>query len=60
MSDIGIKEAVGQSNSGSASIFSPDDEPNQPRRAATSAAMSWSLGTKIYHTAIPCFLAFLM
>lgn len=23
-------------------------------------ATSWSLGMKIYHTAIPCFLAFLM
>ena len=23
-------------------------------------AMSWSLGMRIYHTAIPCFLAFLM
>lgn len=26
----------------------------------TINAMSWSLGLKLYHTVIPCFLAFLM
>jgi hypothetical protein len=34
------------------------DERDEPRKAVN--ASSWSLGLKIYHTAIPCFLAFLM
>lgn len=31
---------------------------NEPRKAIN--AINWSVGLKVYHTAIPCFLAFLM
>ncbi|KAH8692076.1 putative MFS polyamine transporter [Talaromyces proteolyticus] len=34
------------------------DEHHEPPKAVE--ATSWSLGSKIYHTAIPCFLAFLI
>lgn len=33
-------------------------DQNEPRKAIN--AINWSFGLKIYHTAIPCFLAFLM
>jgi hypothetical protein len=35
-----------------------DGQRHEPRKAIN--ATNWSLGLKIYHTAIPCFLAFLM
>ena len=58
MSDLEIKEDVNEGISGSESILDPVNEHDEPRKAIN--AMSWSLGMKIYYTAIPCFLAFLM
>ena len=57
MSAPEIEKGVNQRNSGSSNL-SPVNERHEPRE--TIDAMSWSLGMKIYHTAIPCFLAFLM
>ena len=53
-----IEKAVDEIISGSTSTSGPVDERNKPRKAID--AMSWTLKWKIYHTAIPCFLAFLM
>ena len=58
MSDTELEKGVDESTSGSPSTSDQVDEHHEPRKAAN--ATSWSLGWKIYHTAIPCFLAFLM
>jgi hypothetical protein len=55
MSDTQIKEGVNQGDAGLEAMSVPIKEP---RKAIN--AINWSLGLKIYHSAIPCFLAFLM
>ncbi len=57
MSNIEIKEDVNERNSPE-STSSPGNERHEHGQAIN--AMNWSLGMKLYHTAIPCFLAFLM
>jgi hypothetical protein len=52
------KEDVNERKSNSESSSGLGNEHHEPRKAID--AMNWSLGMKIYHTAIPCFLAFLM
>ena len=58
MSDTDIEKSVDENTRSSPPTSGQVDEPHEPRKAAN--ATSWSLGLKIYHTAIPCFLAFLM
>ncbi|KAK5287360.1 hypothetical protein LTR43_010194 [Exophiala xenobiotica] len=52
------KEDVDERKSNSESSSGLGNEDHEPRKAID--AMNWSLGMKIYHTAIPCFLAFLI
>jgi hypothetical protein len=56
--DIDIENGFNKRDSGPPSTLGPVNERYEPHKAIT--AMSWSLGMKIYHTAVPCFLAFLM
>jgi hypothetical protein len=58
MSDVEIEKGADDNNGGSLSTPSPADQQHTPHKAIN--APDWTLGMKIYHTAIPCFLAFLM
>ncbi|OQU97896.1 hypothetical protein CLAIMM_03763 isoform 4 [Cladophialophora immunda] len=58
MSEVVVEKGASGRNSGSSSTSGSANERDEPRKAIN--AMSWSLGMKIYHTAIPCFLAFLI
>ncbi|KAK4947623.1 hypothetical protein LTR10_013569 [Elasticomyces elasticus] len=58
MSNTELKDDVNDRNSRSESISSPGIERHEARKAIN--AMNWSPEMKIYHTAIPCFLAFLI
>lgn len=58
MSDTEVEKGVNKRNSGSSPALGPFNERHEPRKAIN--AISWSLGMKLYHTIIPCSLAFLM
>lgn len=58
MSDTDIENDAIKRNENSTLALSLDNEPHEPQ--TTMKAIDWSLGMKIYHTAVPCFLAFLM
>jgi hypothetical protein len=58
MSNTDIENGVNKRNSDPRPTLGPINERHEPRKAMN--ATSWSLGMKIYHTAVPCFLAFLM
>lgn len=58
MSDTGIEKDVAERSSGLQSTLDPVEDRHASRQAVN--ATNWSLASKIYHTAIPCFLAFLM
>lgn len=57
MSKPDIEEGFDSSSNMAPPIALADDCPKVRKPID---AESWSLGMKIYHTAIPCFLAFLM
>lgn len=57
MSDIEMN-ALNEIKSYSEATVGTMSGHNEPRKAIN--AINWSFGVKIYHTAIPCFLAFLM
>lgn len=58
MLDTEIEKGLDESTRSPPSTSGQVDECHEPRKAANTT--SWSLSLKIYHTAIPCFLAFLM
>ncbi|QGA18471.1 hypothetical protein EYB26_006156 [Talaromyces marneffei] len=58
MSDIEMNGDFNEIKSYSGSIVGTVSGRNEPRKAIN--AINWSFGLKIYHTAIPCFLAFLI
>ncbi|OAP61342.1 hypothetical protein AYL99_03545 [Fonsecaea erecta] len=58
MSETEIEMGVDKSNSDSLSALGSVNKRHEPPEAIN--ALSWSLGVKIYHTAVPCFLCFLM
>lgn len=58
MSDTEIDNGINKGNSASPLTLGPVNERKKPRKAIN--ATRWSLGMKVYHTAVPCFLAFVM
>jgi hypothetical protein len=58
MSDVAILDEVDKPNGVPLSTLPPANEVHEPHKAIN--ARNWSAGMKLYHTAIPCFLAFLM
>ncbi|KIW12850.1 hypothetical protein PV08_08037 [Exophiala spinifera] len=57
MSNIKIRDAVDEEG-GSDSSYNLGAEDHKPQKAIS--AQNWSTGTKLYHTTIPCSLAFLI
>ena len=58
MSDIEAKNVDNETNSDFRSTLGSQNEQHEPREA--TKAVNWSVWRKTYHTAVPCFLAFLM
>lgn len=58
MSDIELNEELNEVKSYPGEAVGTVSGNNEPRKAIN--AINWSVGMKIYHSAIPCFLAFLM
>jgi hypothetical protein len=58
MSDLEMNEELTEVKSYPGETVGTGSGRNEPRKAIN--AINWSFGMKLYHTAIPCFLAFLM
>lgn len=59
MPDIENAPDVDKENGDSSrNLDDPVNDGHEPRKVID--AMNWSVWMKLYHTAIPCFLAFLM
>lgn len=58
MSDTDIEIGVNNKDSDSSLPSGPVEKRREPRKAIN--ATSWSIGMKLYHTAVPCFLSFVM
>jgi len=62
MSNTELEDGIDKENSDSSSNLAAANgaqEP-QPLKGKAINAQSWSLGMKYYHTAVPCFLSFVM
>ncbi|KAF3395222.1 Polyamine transporter 4 [Talaromyces pinophilus] len=58
MSDLEMNEELTEVKSYPGETVGTGSGRNEPRKAIN--AINWSFGMKLYHTAIPCFLAFLI